>query len=301
MPNVLTQRRYADRPQLLHKVPNDGDEERTEHGAFLATGMMRKPAQLSWHFMKLLHDSERGTLVVVHRGLHDLTGPFLITPTPEEPVTGWFGRRQRYVMGNPSAKYYGGLMSIHMERIRRTAVLEVRSLGERRFMTVRESRIDRIMAIVADLNAALGYAPQSDAGAGDDPTRAAIAAALDAIPVAADQIPSPRKAALITRRRRRAFRAIAFHRRNRLRSTAHPSVALALAVVNLAITTGIMFGCGSFLDLQRGWLIQGVGGGFIVFMWAGFAAAIGYALRAFITTPAERAAAAAELRALKRG
>src|SRR6185437_13005046 len=92
---ALIQRRYGDRPQLLHKVPTDLEEEAGKvQSPFITDGMTRSSAQLSWHFMKLLHDAERGTLVIVHRGLHDLIGPYLITPMIGEPVTGWWGRRQ---------------------------------------------------------------------------------------------------------------------------------------------------------------------------------------------------------------
>ena len=107
-------------------MPTDLEEEAGKvQSPFITDGMTRSSAQLSWHFMKLLHDTERGTLVIVHRGLHDLIGPYLITPMIGEPVTGWWGRRQRYGMSNPSAEYYGGLMAVHGERIRRVVVVEV--------------------------------------------------------------------------------------------------------------------------------------------------------------------------------
>jgi hypothetical protein len=248
--------------------------------------MMRNPAQLSWHLTKLVHDTERGTLVVVRLGQHALTGPYLITPTTEEPVTGWLGRRQRYGIGNPRATYYGGLMAVHFERIRRVVVVEVRSLGERRFMAVPESCVDSLMAIVADLNAALGY-----------PTGAAVSAALNAVPLRADQIPSAHKAALVARRRRLAFRAIAFHRRNRLRSTAHPTIALALAAVNAAIVVGYFLGLGSVV--HYGWVLHSALIGFMVLAYGVGGAAITYILRALSTPDEQRAAAADELRRLR--
>ena len=286
---ALIQRRYGDRPQLLHKVPTDLEEEAGKvQSPFITDGMTRSSAQLSWHFMKLLHDTERGTLVIVHRGLHDLIGPYLITPMIGEPVTGWWGRRQRYGMSNPSAGYYGGLMAVHGERIRRVVVVEVRSLADRRLMVVRESRVDRLVAIAAELNAALGY-----------PTRATVEAHLDAIPVLSDQIPSARKAALIARRRRLALRAIAFHRRNRLRSTAHPAVALALAVVNAAIVGGYFLALASTSAPDNG-VLQGALFGFMMLAFGVGGAVISYIIRALSTPAKQRAAAAAGLRALKR-